>query len=87
MRLIDADAFKEHLLMGAEFLDEDTILTVVNTLDCEPSIDPESLRPNGKWGNPIKVDAENIGYKCSEYGEFGVPCWHYCPNCGARMEG
>lgn len=42
-------------------------------------------RDKGEWGAPFKVDADNIGYKCSECGEFGVPCWHFCPNCGADM--
>ena len=43
------------------------------------------VREKGEWGNPIKVDADNNGYKCSECGEFGAPCWSYCPNCGADM--
>lgn len=98
MRLIDADEFYEQIEeIRMEYLEDDTMSSdfaadVLDTVqNCylkeAPTIDPESLRPNGKWGNPIKVDAENIGYKCSECGEFGVPCWHYCPNCGARMEG
>ena len=42
---------------------------------------------HGRWGDPVKVDADNNGYKCSECGEFGAPCWNYCPDCGARMDG
>lgn len=43
------------------------------------------VREKGEWGTPIKVDADNVGYKCSQCGEFGVPCWRFCPNCGADM--
>lgn len=25
--------------------------------------------------------------KCSVCGKKGFPDWHYCPNCGARMDG
>lgn len=44
-------------------------------------------RKRGEWGQPFKVDAENVGYACSVCGEFGVPCWNYCPNCGCDMRG
>ena len=42
---------------------------------------------HGNWGKPFKVDADHFGHKCSECGYYGVPCWHYCPHCGAKMEG
>lgn len=49
MRLIDAEAFRKALLIGASYLDEDTLMTVVNVLDCAPTIDSDSLRPKGEW--------------------------------------
>lgn len=58
-----------------------------------PTIDTESLRPKGKW---IEREDYNFDtyYDCSVCGESfclieGVPeenSFHYCPNCGAKME-
>lgn len=39
MRLIDADAYKKELLWGQDYLDDDTLLTAINILDCAPTID------------------------------------------------
>lgn len=58
-----------------------------------PTIDPEELRPKGRW---IEID-DNYGdshWQCSAckvewYFEVGDPAEngsHYCPNCGAKME-
>ena len=52
----------------------------------EPAADVAPV-VHGQWGKPIKVDADNVGYKCSNCGEFGAPCWNFCPCCGANMEG
>ena len=38
-RYIDADKYKADLLVGQEYLDEDTLLTVINLLDCQPTAD------------------------------------------------
>ena len=46
-----------------------------------------TIQVHGNWGKPFKVDAYHIGHRCSECGYYGVPCWDYCPNCGARMDG
>lgn len=37
----------------------------------------------GKWLNYLK---EGLKWKCSECGSKYTTPWHYCPNCGARME-
>lgn len=58
-----------------------------------PEVDPESLRPKGRW-----VDHMVRDWRCSECGEkihkvrsVDGYCYddkpNYCPNCGARMEG
>lgn len=55
-----------------------------------PTIDPESLRPKGRW---IKDrDGDEYCENCSRYMPAreitGDPSAHnYCPNCGAKMEG
>lgn len=54
--------------------------------DC-PTIDPESLRPHGKWiESPSTVPFQT--YKCSVCGcEILYEDTKYCPYCGAKMEG
>lgn len=92
VRLIDANAFKNHLLIGAEFADEDTLLTVLNTLDCEITIDPESLRPKGRWVHNEGYEDWAEKYVCSvcgrnalSDGDYRHNLSDYCPNCGAKM--
>lgn len=50
-----------------------------------PAIEAEPMK-HGRWDGPFKVSADDVGYKCSVCGEYGVPCWNYCPNCGAKMD-
>lgn len=97
MRLIDADGFYEQLEeIRMEYLEEDTMSSnfaadVLETVqDCylkeAPTIDPESLRPKGRWVHDI-----NNLYGCDQClaRETMSPkkMKHFCPNCGARMEG
>ena len=58
----------------------------VNYVDTDDIVEYTEQK-HGRWGKPAKVDADNVGYNCSECGEFGAPCWNYCPNCGAKMDG
>lgn len=64
--------------------------------DHESLIDPESLRPKGRWigercnhkPHRIKNPEKWAIYKCSICGySNGRKQSNYCPNCGARMEG
>ena len=48
MRYIDADKYKADLLVGQEYLDENTLLTAVNLLDCQPTADVPEVR-HGRW--------------------------------------
>lgn len=88
MRLIDADALvKEANTDGAYgYVDAAQI-------EAMPTIDPENLRPQGKW---IPYHEADFGW--DEYGRYCSRCkWKvedddirfsmdYCPKCGARMK-
>lgn len=61
--------------------------------DNDPVLQAENVAPvrHGKW-----IDASISGvahYRCTECGEYIEAVWtanfnyHYCPNCGARMDG
>ena len=57
----------------------------VSDIEKVPTIDPESLRPKGRW-----IKEENGVIVCSECGEEHE--WEdyratYCEDCGAKMEG
>jgi len=45
-----------------------------------PSADVASVR-HGRW------DLDMSGAWCSVCGEYSEGEYHYCPNCGARMDG
>ena len=81
MRLGDLDLLKEEIennkwswLRNA---DKGKVLYLIKR---QPTINPEDLRPKGKWveGNVIE--------KCSLCGKGGFRGMHYCPHCGAKME-
>lgn len=86
MRLIDADAMKEELLWGNVYLSDNETNALVDLIDNQPTIDPESLRPRGHWERPSKV--LNIvtctACKTTFPGDFDE--FRYCPNCGCFME-
>ena len=52
------------------------------------TIDPESLRPHGRWiqaesaGGQAQQECSCCGSKWPEYAKF----FAYCPYCGAKME-
>ena len=48
---------------------------VIEALEQEPK--------QGKWEHYLK---EGLKWKCSGCGSKYTTPWHYCPNCGARME-
>lgn len=82
MRLIDADTICDGMAEGWQ-------AALVRAQAAErPAVDPVK---HGRWVN----NGEDDEWKCSECGEeqccfdmtpeeFGL---HYCPNCGARMDG
>ena len=70
---------------------ETAIYSVISLIERQPTIDPESLRPVGRW--EYKPDMyDNNTYECSECGGAwtiidGTPADNdmlYCPHCGAK---
>lgn len=96
MRLIDADALREGWLdwNPYELIEANTVLY---SIDEQPTIDPESLRPVGRWVEEKHKDRvsptmwlEYSLYHCSLCGRrligYSDPAdAPYC-HCGARME-
>jgi len=82
MRLIDADTLREDWLYNGENEPVYDTNNFLYSIDEQPTIDPESLRPHAKWlstpEHPIcsNCDKETKGY-------YNSP---FCPNCGAKMK-
>lgn len=93
MRLIDADELREYWLYNG--LNENIYDTndVLYSIDDQPTIDPESLRPTAKWENEDDYYGDSIIWCCSVCKDRfilndGTPeenNYKYCPRCGARM--
>ena len=95
-RMIDADKAIEYLenhkrvaeennyMLAA---DEDAIIKFISE-KC-PTIDPDSLKPHGRW---IEYEASDSDLdprcRCSKCGSVETPLARhsYCPNCGAKMD-
>lgn len=70
---------------------------VLDYIDTEPTIDPESSRPVSRWDSSGKytfMDKKNsAAVRCENCGcalhmrEYKESVWKFCPVCGARMEG
>lgn len=70
---------------------ETAIYSVISLIERQPTIDPESLRPVGRW-ETVKRQEHYPSLKeyeadyCSNCGKRGELEYSYCPHCGARME-
>ncbi len=89
VRLIDANALlKNRFSMYTGF--QGTVPVVaVRDVDNAPTIDPESLRPKGRWRKYSSDEwiCTNCGYdKFCDTLEGGV-LPDFCEDCGAKMEG
>lgn len=88
MRLIDADALE----ISTEFSDDGEYcwdIVPAYRIREAPTIDPESLRPKGKW---VKDDPFLVCLNCESEIDIknclGVENRkNFCPNCGADMRG
>lgn len=90
MRLIDADAMKEELLWGNVYLSDNETNALVDLIDNQPTIDPESLRPRSYWEDVYQTGPCSFSGRCHACGVRNdippVEQAYYCPNCGAKME-
>ena len=84
---IKRDALRQSLLIGAAYLDEDTMMTVVNVLDCFPAADVAPVM-HGRWEPVANTGIGNTG-RCSICRDaiYGYRAFKFCPNCGADMRG
>lgn len=103
MRLIDADALflpdensDKVLILGGRCGSGKTVALATELLKKKvanaPTIDPESLRPKGEWGNGVCTNCQ-FDLRCLTDGESDLEQWvwdegfDFCPNCGADMRG
>lgn len=100
VRLVDANALIEDITAAEENAGMGAVVagTLRRYVNRRPTIDPESLRPKGRWNRMDDPEFVMGDFECSvcEYLECdvdtrclapGVNCLYYCPNCGAKMEG
>lgn len=82
-RLIDADALKKDF--NINFGGVSHAVAAAEIIDRQPTIDPESLRPNGKWvKDPFSY--RNLCTNCKMTLPEWIGIFNYCPYCGAKME-
>ena len=57
-------------------------------LGFSPTADVVEVR-HGEWEKRtfIIFDSEKVGYRCSECNTTWDTTTHFCPNCGAKMDG
>lgn len=89
-RLIDADAMKEELLWGNVYLSDNETNALVDLIENQPTIDPESLRPRSYWEDVYQTGPCSFSGRCHACGVRNdippVEQAYYCPGCGAKME-
>ena len=88
-RMIDANDIKYHkrTTCGGHGLYYDETIAYKEDIDSLPTVDAVEVK-HGWW---IELPSMEPDYKCSECGR-SYAWWepseaHYCPNCGAKMDG
>lgn len=99
MRLIEADALFKFIQdqmekeTGAYTRGKNKAFNIVKSAlhnECAaPTIDPETLRPTGRWEPRTDVVGFvrcSVCHDCNVYDDWvDGKKWNYCPNCGAKM--
>lgn len=82
MRLIDADELRECWLYNG--LNENVYDTndVLESIDEQPTVDPEALRPTAHW---ISDSGGSTNVVCSACNAISFAAYNFCPHCGKRM--
>lgn len=93
MRLIDADALIAEWCDGCKYLsngicDQDVCGGVLLMKEA-PTIDPESMRPQGEWiyhiDDLFPAEGTQECSNCHQEEKISLCNENYCPNCGAKM--
>lgn len=81
--MIDADELREYWLhngLNEKIYDTNDVL---DSIDEQPTVDPETLRPTAHWKR-----IQDVAYMCT----YCKSCfafipynYQYCPECGAKM--
>lgn len=76
MRLIDADELREYWLYNG--LNENIYDTndVLYSIDDQPTIDPESMRPTAHW---ISDSGGSTNVICSDCNAISFAAYNFCP--------
>lgn len=77
-RPIDADAMRQEWLENGENEHVYDTNAMLNSIDQQPTINPEDLRPKGKW---IGIEYDGYADGCPVY-----DLWE-CSNCGNEEKG
>lgn len=97
-RLIDADQIENKFLHWLNEISKDItndiyqgsegdgIAACLEEIREAPTIDPESLRPRGRWERMLDPYGRPEGFIHVECGFHGPCAYNYCPHCGAKME-
>lgn len=88
--LIDRNALRRDIDEMCRLTGFDTPMTAIycvkRVIERQPTIDPESLRPVGRW--ECKAEPFYICSNCKKEVEMFAcdDMMDYCPHCGAKME-
>ena len=88
-RLIDADRinfYKATVARGMHSFDNVEIVEKFQ-INRMPTIDPESLRPHGRWNISDGIIENVVCSRCGTHFQSYYQDYRYCPRCGAKMDG
>ena len=90
MRLIDADGINWESVEEEHGARTPAVVACQSLVQNAPTIEAEPVR-RGRWlteyGDHIYAGLRPMFICCSECGMVTAVEWHYCPNCGAKMDG